>query len=78
MKRRLFCALTALVVLYILSQAAPPDLTAASRELGIALRPHCANPALRRRFVDCARRVVREMTGENDANATDISAPSGV
>ena len=33
MKRRLFCALTALVVLYILSQAAPPDLTAASREL---------------------------------------------
>ena len=33
MKRRLFCALTALVVLYILSQSAPPDLTAASREL---------------------------------------------
>ena len=33
MKRRLFCALTALVGLYILSQSAPPDLTAASREL---------------------------------------------
>ena len=33
MKRRLFCALTALVVLYILAQSAPPDLSAASREL---------------------------------------------
>ena len=55
-----------------------PVAPAASRELGIALRPHCANPALRRRFIDCARRVVREMTGENDANATDISAPAAL
>ena len=55
-----------------------PVAPAASRELGIALRPHCANPALRRRFIDCARRVVWEMTGENDANATDISAPAAL
>ena len=47
-----------------------PVAPAASRELGIALRPHCANPALRRRFIDCARRVVREMTGKNDAIMT--------
>ena len=55
-----------------------PVAPTASRELGIALRPHCANPALRRRFIDCARRVVWEMTGENDANATDISAPAAL
>ena len=77
MKRRLFCALTALVVLYILSQSAPPDLTAASRELGIALRPRSMGVPLRR-FIDCARRVVREITGEKDANATDIQAPDEI
>ena len=33
---------------------------------------------LSRRFIDCARRVVREITGEKDANATDIQAPDGI
>ena len=55
-----------------------PVEPAASRELGIALRSRSGDTAVRRRFIACARRVVREMTDEKDANATDESAPKGV
>ena len=55
-----------------------PVEPAAARELGIALRGRSGDTAVRRRFIACARRVVREMTGENDANATDISAPAAL
>ena len=55
-----------------------PVEPAASRELGIALRSRSGDTADRRRFIACARRVVREMTDEKDANATDESAPKGV
>ena len=54
-----------------------PVAPAAARELGIALRPRSMGVPLRR-FIDCARRVVREITGGKDANATDIQTTDGI